>query len=76
MQKRKVKAEMDDEKTLADGDLAHAMSDLEGLHSYGDSMHSECDFLTANFGKRQAARAQEIEALESAKAIFAGIPDL
>jgi hypothetical protein len=74
-QKQKVLSEKDEEKTLADGDLTHTISDLEGLHEYGEAMHSECDFLTRNFNKRQAARAQEIDALKSARDIFGGLPD-
>jgi len=39
---------------------------------YLQSLHSECDWLLTNFDARKEARASEIEALKSAKAVLNG----
>merc|ERR1719326_2653248 len=45
-------------------DLKSVMKELEILDSTGKQLHYDCDFLLKNFGVRQDARAQEIEALQ------------
>jgi len=60
-------------KVQAEDDLAHATDDLLTLGEYGQALHKKCDFLVKNFELRQTARADEIEALVSAKAIFGGM---
>jgi len=47
-------------------------AELESLASYKADLHKECDFLLKNFNVRQQARTQEIEAIQSAKAILSG----
>jgi len=59
-------------KVAAEDDLKHATDDLLTLGEYGQTLHKKCDFLVKNFELRQTARAEEIEALVSAKAIFGG----
>jgi hypothetical protein len=60
------------EKVQAEGDLKHAIEDLLSLGEYGQQLHKQCDFLVNNFNLRQESRTGEIEALNSAKAIFSG----
>lgn len=57
-------------KVAAEDDAKHTTEDLLTLGELGQTLHKKCDFLIKNFGLRQTARAEEIEALVSAKAIF------
>lgn len=59
-------------KVAAEDDLTHTTDDLLTLGELGQTLHKKCDFLVKNFELRQTARAEEIEALVSAKAIFGG----
>merc|ERR1719265_252386 len=59
-------------KVTAEDDLKHTIDDLLTLGELGQTLHKKCDFLVKNFELRQTARAEEIEALVSAKAIFGG----
>jgi hypothetical protein len=68
------------EKAQADQDLAQAKSELEGtvaeLESFATSLtelKSQCDFFLGNFDARTKARAEEVEALRSAKAFLSGM---
>merc|ERR1719428_118372 len=54
----------------AQGDLKHTESDLLKLAEYKMQLSAQCDFLTKHFDIRQQKRTEEIEALQSAKAIF------
>lgn len=47
-------------------------SDLKNLGQTKDGLHDSCDFLTANFDVRQAARTEEMESVAKAKAILSG----
>lgn len=67
-----MRAETTKDKLQAENELADAVRDLEGLAEYLASLHAECDYLTKNFDVRQAARAQEVEALQQAKQILSG----
>merc|ERR1719453_1001544 len=60
------------EKTETEGDLMDTVTELEGLAKENSELHSECDYVLKNFEARQAARAQEIEAMQEAKAILSG----
>merc|ERR1719379_816263 len=60
-------------KAKAEGDLKHTVSDIEALGTYKAELKAECDFLVKFFEIRQTNRAEEIEALVSAKAIFNGV---
>jgi hypothetical protein len=57
----------------AKGDLAHTEEDLLALASTAQELHTQCDFLVKFFDVRQTKRSEEIEALQSAKAIFEGV---
>jgi chromosome segregation ATPase len=66
-----AKADVGIEK--AKGDLAHTEADLLELASTATELHAQCDFVVKFFDIRQTKRAEEIEALVSAKAIFEGV---
>jgi chromosome segregation ATPase len=67
-------------KAKADAELAQAKGDLKGtidtiltLADTAKTLHDQCDFLLKHFTERQSNRAQEIDALNQAKAIFSGM---
>lgn len=60
-------------KVAAEDDAKHTTEDLLTLGELGQTLHKKCDFLVKNFELRQTARAEEIEALVSAKAIFSSV---
>lgn len=60
------------EKVQAEDDMKHTIDDLLTLGEYSQQLHKQCDFLVNNFNLRQESRTEEIEALNSAKAIFSG----
>merc|ERR1719471_929634 len=61
------------EKAVTQKDeLVATVKDLEGLDKYTADLHGECDYLVKNFGTRQEARQQEIQALQQAKQILSG----
>merc|ERR1719265_166431 len=66
-------AKSDAAKVAAEDDAKHTTDDLLTLGELGQTLHKKCDFLIKNFGLRQEARAEEIEALVSAKAIFESV---
>jgi len=65
-------ANVDEKKAQAAGDLKHTEADILGLLKYKMGLHQTCDFVTKYFDIRQTKRAEEIEALQQAKAIFSG----
>ena len=48
------------------------IQDLLLLGEHNAALHQDCDFLITNFETRQSARAEEIDSLFNAKAIFSG----
>lgn len=66
------KAKTDKGKVEAEKDLAATIDDLIKLGDYNVALHRDCDFLLKNFEIRQSSRAEEIEALNNAIAIFSG----
>jgi len=62
-------------KSQAEAELDSTTEQLNDLFEYNGDLHSECDFVLNNFDKRQAARLQEIEALQNAKAYLSGQTD-
>merc|ERR1719159_1584704 len=70
--KTKAKAQAKKDLSLTNGDLADAVTELEELGKYNADLHAECDYVMKNFGIRQNARAEEIEALQQAKQILNG----
>jgi len=65
-------AAADADLVRAKEDLAGIAGDLEDLNQYNKETHSECDYITHNFETRQAARTDEVEALDQAKAVLSG----
>merc|ERR1719152_313863 len=65
-------ASVDERKAVADGDLKATEMDLLKLAEYKMNLHSTCEFVVKYFDIRQQKRAEEIEALQQAKAIFSG----
>jgi len=67
-----ARADAKNDKVQAEKDLDSTMTELESLAKYNGELHKACDFVQKNFDTRQAARAQEVEALRQAKAILSG----
>merc|ERR1719198_2311648 len=70
--KTKAKAQAKKDLSSTQGDLADTVAELEDLGKYNGDLHGECDYVMKNFGIRQKARAEEIEALQQAKQILNG----
>eukprot|EP00746_Dinoflagellata_sp_MGD_P073092 gnl/MRDRNA2_/MRDRNA2_29667_c0_seq1.p1 gnl/MRDRNA2_/MRDRNA2_29667_c0~~gnl/MRDRNA2_/MRDRNA2_29667_c0_seq1.p1 ORF type:complete len:679 (-),score=204.94 gnl/MRDRNA2_/MRDRNA2_29667_c0_seq1:67-2103(-) len=70
--KTSLKAQADGDKVAAEADHKATMSDLEDLSNLAGNLHRSCDYLLKNFETRQSSRAQEIDALNQAKAIMSG----
>jgi len=60
------------DKIQASESRDHTIQDLLMLGETNVALHQDCDFLIKNFEIRQSARAEEIESLFNAKAIFSG----
>lgn len=56
----------------AKSDLTSTDEEIASLEQYRADLHQQCDFVLKNFNIRQAARLQEIEAIQKAKAILSG----
>merc|ERR1719321_339687 len=65
-------AKANKDKIDAQGDLTDAINELMSLNEVGVGLHQQCDFLIKNYNVRQANRADEIEALQAAKATLSG----
>jgi len=65
-----AKAEKD--KIQATESRDATIQDLLLLGEHNAALHQDCDFLIKNFEVRQSARAEEIDSLFNAKAIFSG----
>merc|ERR1719272_2924037 len=65
-------AKVDGNKAEAQGDLQATDADLLSLLKTYQTLHTDCDFLLKFFDVRQTKRAEEVEALQQAKAIFSG----
>jgi len=70
--KTKAKAKAKKDLSMTNDDLADAVTELENLGKYNADLHAECDYVMKNFGIRQKARSEEIEALQQAKQILNG----
>jgi len=70
--KTEVRAKATIEKLTTENDLQDTASDLEDLTKETANLHQECDYVQKNFDTRQAARQQEIQALQQAKQILSG----
>merc|ERR1719152_500286 len=65
-------AKVDQNKAEAEGNLRATDADLLSLLKTYQTLHTDCDFLLKYFDVRQQKRAEEVEALQQAKAIFSG----
>jgi chromosome segregation ATPase len=70
--KTEQKAETEATMVQAKADLESAVRDSAELAAYKAELHDSCDFVLKNFDTRQAARMDEIEGLQKAKAILSG----
>merc|ERR1719329_651617 len=70
--KQEELAKVDENKAAAEGDLRATDADLLSLLKVYQTLHNDCDFLLKYFDVRQQKRAEEVEALQQAKAIFSG----
>jgi hypothetical protein len=59
--------------TTAKGELDGTVGELESLSDGVGALHKSCDYTLKNFDVRQEARAQEIDALQKAKAYLSGM---
>merc|ERR1719263_1315374 len=59
----------------AKADLNSTDEEIASLEQFRADLHQQCDFVMKNFNIRQAARLQESEAIQKAKAIFSGAED-
>merc|ERR1719428_1977016 len=65
-------AKVDENKALAETNKRNTEADLLSLLKNYQTLHTDCDFLLKYFDVRQTKRAEEVEALQQAKAIFSG----
>jgi hypothetical protein len=72
MNKSSSKAQAEKDKIQATESRDATIQDLLLLGEHNAALHQDCDFLIKNFEVRQTARADEIESLFNAKAIFSG----
>jgi len=70
--KKEDKAKKDGERVTAKSNKASIMQELETLGNEKAALNSSCDFVVKNFGVRQTARGEEIDALKQAKSILSG----
>jgi hypothetical protein len=56
----------------AKADLNSTDEEIASLEQFKADLHQQCDFVMKNFDVRQAARSQEIEAIQRAKSILSG----
>merc|ERR1719378_875525 len=65
-------AQADKGQVEAANDLKATIDELLKLGEMSVALHQECDFLLKNFEVRQSSRAEEMDALGSAKAVLSG----
>jgi len=70
--KSETKARKEGEKVEAETERDSVLGELEQLANENADLHKSCDFTLKNFELRQSARADEIEALKQAIAMFSG----
>merc|ERR1719355_211061 len=72
MNKSGTMAKAEKDKIQATESRDATIQDLLLLGEHNTALHQDCDFLIKNFDVRQSARAEEIDSLFNAKAIFSG----
>jgi hypothetical protein len=70
--KKGEKATAEVSKAEAEASYEGVTTELANLASYATALHASCDFVLKNFDVSQKARADEMVALEDAKAILSG----
>jgi len=70
--KSETKAKKEGDKVEAETERDSVLGELEQLANENADLHKSCDFTLKNFELRQSARADEIEALKQAIAMFSG----
>lgn len=70
--KQEEKAAKEEARLNALADKKGNEKELASLVTYNGQLHKSCDYVMANFGTRQEARSQEMDALGQAKAILSG----
>jgi len=70
--KSEALAAADKEHVGAEDDLKHTIEEILDLGKANAALHQECDWIVKNYDARKTARAEEIDALNSAKAILSG----
>jgi len=70
--KEKATAVTNLDKAQTEEDLESTIGELESLTAYEADLHGQCDWVVKNFDIRQAARLQEMEAIQAAKSILSG----
>mmetsp|Transcript_15019 Transcript_15019/g.33025 ORF Transcript_15019/g.33025 Transcript_15019/m.33025 type:complete len:701 (+) Transcript_15019:96-2198(+) len=70
--KQELKAQAEQDQSQGKQDHKQVEHDLEQLNSYVGQLHKSCDWILENFDARQSARSQEMESINSAKAILSG----
>jgi len=72
MNKSGEQARADKDKIQATESRDATIQELLLLGEHNAALHQDCDFLITNMDTRQSARAEEIDSLFNAKAIFSG----
>merc|ERR1719326_2844926 len=70
--KSEAKATAETEKSEVEASLKATETEIADLEKFATELHASCDFVLDNFNLRQEARANEMDALENAKAILSG----
>jgi len=70
--KTEFKAQCESDKVETEQSRDAATDTLGELADENAALHADCDYTLKNFGLRQSARGQEIEALKQAKMILSG----
>merc|ERR1719478_1942014 len=71
-EKTNTKAQMETQLETSTEGKASAGKELQATEGYISSLHAECDWLLKYFDMRKEARANEVDALEKAKAVLSG----
>jgi chromosome segregation ATPase len=71
-EKTNTKAAMETQLESSTEGKASAGKELMATEGYISSLHAECDWLLKYFDMRKEARANEVDALEKAKAVLSG----
>jgi len=65
-------AQMETELQAHNDGLNALNTELTATKDYIQTLHADCDFLLAHYGERKEARANEIDAMQKAKAVLNG----